>query len=203
VTVLTAQPRDAGRVAELHAERISEGFLATLGPTFLRLLYRRAVRSPDAFVLVATGCGLPGGAQPGDEPVVGFVAGAHDLERFYRSFLVRDGVVAGVAAAPRVLRSLARVVETLRYPASTGELPSAEILAVAVDGRCTGRGIGRRLVRAATNEFDARGTPAVKVVAGSRNQAALRLYESCGFARRSTIAVHGDAPSEVLVWPSS
>jgi len=208
VTVLTAQPRDTGRVAELHTERISEGFLATLGPTFLRLLYRRAVRSPDAFVLVATGCGLPGGdqpggQQPGDQPVVGFVAGAHDLKRFYRSFLVRDGVVAGAAAAPRLLRSVARVVETLRYPAATSELPSAEILAVAVDGRYTGRGIGRRLVHAATSEFDAHGTPAVKVVAGSRNQPALRLYESCGFARRSTIAVHGDAPSEVLVWPSS
>jgi ribosomal protein S18 acetylase RimI-like enzyme len=203
VTVLTAQPRDTGRVAELHAERISEGFLATLGPTFLRLLYRRAVRSPDAFVLVATGCALPGSAQPGDKPVVGFIAGAHDLKRFYRSFLARDGVVAAAAAAPRLLRSFARVVETLRYPASTDELPTAEILAVAVDGRCTGQGIGHRLVHAATNEFDARGAPAVKVVAGSRNQPALRLYEGCGFARRRTIAVHGDAPSEVLVWPSS
>jgi len=198
-----AQPRETTRVAELHADRISEGFLATLGPTFLRLLYRRAVRSPDAFVLVATGCERPGNEQPGDEPVVGFVAGTGDLKRFYRSFLARDGVVAGIAAAPRLLRSFGRVVETLRYPASTDALPSAEILAVAVDGRCTGQGIGHRLVDAATNEFEARGVPAVKVVAGSRNQPALRLYESCGFARRSTIAVHGDAPSEVLVWPSS
>jgi len=203
VIVRTAQPREASRVAALHADRISEGFLATLGPTFLRLLYRRALRSPEAFVLVATGCDPPGHGRPEDEPVAGFVAGAHDLKRFYRSFLVRDGLVAGAAATPRLLRSFGRVVETLRYPASTDELPNAEILAVAVDGRCTGRGIGHRLVDAATNEFDARGAPAVKVVAGSRNQPALRLYESCGFVRRSTIAVHGDAPSEVLVWLSS
>jgi ribosomal protein S18 acetylase RimI-like enzyme len=197
VNLRTAQPRDARRVAELHADRISEGFLSTLGPTFLRRLYRRAVRSPDAFVLVAID-DAPDGA-----PVVGFVAGAHDLQRFYRSFLVRDGLVVAAVAAPRLIRSFRRVLETLRYPASSDELPRAEVLAVAVDRGCTGRGIGHRLVGAATNEFRAHGVPAVKVVAGSANQPALRLYEGCGFARRRTIAVHGDAPSEVLVWPSS
>ncbi|MGH8984004.1 MAG: GNAT family N-acetyltransferase [Acidimicrobiia bacterium] len=196
MTVRTALPRDTSRVAELHADRISEGFLATLGPTFLRLLYRRAVRSPHAFVLVATD------GEPSEENVIGFVAGAHDLKRFYRTFLVHDGVVAAAAAAPRLLRSFRRVAETLRYPASTDELPSAEILAVAVDARCTGRGIGHRLVDAATREFGTHGAPAVKVVAGSGNQPAIRLYEGCGFARHRTIAVHGDAPSEVLVWPS-
>jgi len=197
VNLRTAQPRDVQRVAGLHADRISEGFLSTLGPTFLRRLYRRAVRSPDAFVLVAID------DAPIDASVLGFVAGAHDLQRFYRSFLVRDGLVAATAAAPRLIRSFGRVLETLRYPAWSDELPRAEVLAVAVDGRCTGRGIGHRLVGAATNEFRAHGVPAVKVVAGSGNQPALRLYEGCGFARRRSIAVHGDAPSEVLVWPSS
>jgi ribosomal protein S18 acetylase RimI-like enzyme len=197
VRVRTAQPRDIHRVAALHIERIGDGFLSTLGPTFLRRLYRRAVRSPDAFVLVAVD------DAPGDETVAGFVAGAHDLRRFYRSFLARDGVPAAAAAGPRLIRSFGRARETLRYPASTDELPNAEVLAVAVDARFTGRGIGRELVEAATLEFRTHGVPAAKVVAGSANEPALRLYEGCGFARRGTITVHRDTPSEVLVWPSS
>jgi ribosomal protein S18 acetylase RimI-like enzyme len=196
--IRTARLRDVRRVAELHADRISEGFLSTLGPMFLRLLYGRAVRSPHAFVFVAAG-----DQRPGDAGVVGFVAGSHDLARFYRSFLLRDGLVATAAAGARLLRTVPRVLETLRYPASNDGLPSAEILAVAVDGSCAGRGIGHRLVEAATSEFCARGAHAVKVVAGSGNRPALRLYEGCGFTWRRTITVHRDTPSEVLVWSSS
>ncbi len=184
---------DARRVAELHIDRIHDGFLATLGPAFLRRLYRRAVLSPRAFVLVA-----------GDaERVVGFVAGVDDLKRFYRCFLLRDGLVAGTVAAPRLIRSLTRVLETQRYPATTDGLPKAEVLAVAVDERCAEQGIGRSLVAAATSTFRERGVPAAKVVAGTGNARALRLYEGCGFAANRTIAVHGRAESEVLVWPSS
>ena len=43
---------DAWRLADLHARRINEGFLASLGPAFLGRLYRRVVRSPRAFAVV-------------------------------------------------------------------------------------------------------------------------------------------------------
>jgi ribosomal protein S18 acetylase RimI-like enzyme len=193
VTIEPASVDDVPRVAELHATRIHEGFLAGLGPRFLRLLYRRAVVSPHAFVLVA--------AQDGRAE--GFVAGCCDLRRFYRSFLARDGWRAGLVAAPRLIRSLRKVVETLRYPSAAGALPDAEVLAVAVDAARAGQGVGRRLVEAATEEFRARGVREAKVVAGAGNGAALRLYERCGFVPRRRIAVHHGDPSEVLVWPSS
>ena len=44
---------DAARVAQLHAAGINEGFLATLGPRFLRRLYERMVASRRAFLIVA------------------------------------------------------------------------------------------------------------------------------------------------------
>lgn len=193
MTIRPASPDDLPRIAELHVTRIDQGFLSRLGPRFLRLLYRRARLSPHAFVLVAVQ----------DEHTEGFVAGCCDLRRFYRSFLLRDGWRAGLVAGPRLLRSLRRVVETLRYPAATGELPKAEVLAVAVDASRTGQGVGRRLIEAAMAEFRARGVHEAKVVAGTDNGAALRMYESCGFARRCRIAVHGRDASEVLVWLSS
>jgi ribosomal protein S18 acetylase RimI-like enzyme len=191
--VREASARELPRVAELHVARISEGFLALLGPRFLRRLYRRVRRSPDAFLLVAV---------DGDE-VVGFLAGACDLHGLYRSFVARDGLVAGAVAAPRLVRSLPRALETFRYPSDTEGLPAAEILAVAVDGRWTGRGVGRALVEEGLAELRRRGVGSAKVVAGAANSAALGLYERAGFDHRGRITVHRGTDSEVLVWSSS
>ena len=47
------------------------------------------------------------------------------------------------------------------------------------------RGVGQLVVDAATARLAARGVDAVKVVAGSDNAAALRLYERCGFTVHS------------------
>ncbi|HEX5615214.1 MAG TPA: GNAT family N-acetyltransferase [Acidimicrobiia bacterium] len=192
--VRVARSDDAATIARLHATRITEGFLPTLGARFLTRLYRRVARSSRAFAVVAT-----------DESgaVVGFAAATTDLGALYREFVVRDGVVAGALAAPRLVRSWRKVVETLRYPAAIGALPDAEILAVAVDPALAGTGIGSRLVGAATDELARRGVTAVKVVAGADNVAALRLYERCGFTARERVAVHHGVASEVLVWPSS
>ncbi len=123
---------DAWRLADLHARRINEGFLASLGPVFLGRLYRRVVRSPRAFAMVAEENGR----------IVAFCAAAENVGRLYREFMVRDGLVAGVVSAPRLVRSLPHVVETLRYPAATGELPDAEILAVVTDADAASKGWG-------------------------------------------------------------
>jgi ribosomal protein S18 acetylase RimI-like enzyme len=189
---------DAPALAALHASRISEGFLSELGVPFLTRLYRRVAVSPVGVALVAVD---PDAATAGT--IVGFAAGATDLGRLYRTFVVRDGVSAGLVAAPRLARSWRRVLETLRYPAAAEDLPDAEILAVAVDDAVAGRGIGRRLVTATTEELAARGVRAMKVVAGADNAPALALYRACGFTPRARIAVHAGTASEVLVWSSS
>ena len=113
-------------------------------------------------------------------------------------------IIAGFLAAPRLLRSWRRVLETVRYPASEGaDLPAPEILAVAVDQRAGGRGLGACVVDAATRRLAEHGASAVKVVTGSDNEVALRLYARCGFEVRTRIEVHEGVSSEVLVWNSS
>jgi ribosomal protein S18 acetylase RimI-like enzyme len=197
MTVRLAGAADAPRLAELHAARMTEGFLSALGPRFLRILYRRIVASPDAFAYVAEA------PIDGSVAVVGFAAAALDVGDLYRRFVVHDGVIAGLAAAPRLLRSWRQVLETLRYPASAEDLPDAEILSVAVDARAGGRGVGTLVVEAATAELARRGVAAAKVVTGADNVAALGLYTRCGFVHRAQMAVHQGTPSEVLVWSSS
>src|SRR5436309_1784719 len=113
---------DAPRIAELHAQRITEGFLPVLGEGFLTRLYRRVVASDDAFAYVAHARG----------PALGFCAVALDVGALYKRFVLRDGAVAGTLAAPHIVRNARKVMETLRYGAHDdgAALPDPEILAV-------------------------------------------------------------------------
>jgi ribosomal protein S18 acetylase RimI-like enzyme len=186
---------DAAAIAALHVARIGEGFLATLGPGFLRRLYARMARTQDAFVVVADDA----------RDVVGFCAVAEDTRRLYRSFIVRDGVPASVAALPSIARAPRRTWETLRYGTRASgehELPSAEILAVAVAGSHAGQGLGGALVERALEELRARHIGGARVVTGATNEPALRMYRRAGFVPHTQTEVHRGVPQEVLVWHS-
>ena len=191
-TVRAARRDDAEAVAELHSARLSAGFLATLGRRFLRRLYGRMTRSPHAFLLVTED----------DRGVNGFIAVALDTRRFYREFVVRDGLGAVLAAAPALLRAPNRVWETLRYGATSGadDLPPAEVLAIAVARRTEGEGVGSTLLAGALHELLTRRVDAACVVTAIDNVAALRMYERAGFRRKRRVEVHAGVEQEVLVW---
>jgi ribosomal protein S18 acetylase RimI-like enzyme len=188
-----AAPDDAPTVAALHAGRIAEGFLVSLGPAFLRRLYRRVIRSEHAFVLVG---------EDAAHRTVGFVGAAEDTGALYREFIRHDAIAAAATAAPAMARHPKRVWETLRYGISDdGDLPAAEILASAVAVGAEGRGLGRELVRAALAEFQRRGASSARVVTAASNLSAVRMYEAAGFRRRRSTEVHTGVTQEVLVWP--
>jgi ribosomal protein S18 acetylase RimI-like enzyme len=193
VVIRRALRSDVREIAQLHASRITEGYLSSLGVRFLARLYGRIVESADAFAHVAID----------DGRVIGFSACAVDVRALYRTFVLRDGVAAGVLAAPRLVRSLPRVWETLRYPASMSSLPEAEILAVAVAADATGRGIGRAVVDANMRALCEREVPGAKVVTGAGNRAAIALYETCGFEIAQPLEVHDGVSSVVLVCHTS
>jgi ribosomal protein S18 acetylase RimI-like enzyme len=184
---------DARRAAELHASGITEGFLSRLGPRFLERLYRCVVRDEGSFLLVSEEGGI----------VNGMIAGSENVPALYKRFLRREGLAAAVVAAPRLVRNAGSVLETLRYSGSNDdELPSAELLSVAVDRTARGQGFGRRLVEALKEEFTRRGTSTSKVVVGADNEPALKLYRECGYRDAASVQVHRDVNSQVLVWSS-
>jgi ribosomal protein S18 acetylase RimI-like enzyme len=192
ISVRPAVAADVAPIADIHATRIRDGFLVQLGQPFLRRLYRRAVRSPRAIVLVITEHDVVGG----------FVAGATDTAAFYREFLIHDALVAGLTALPRIVRGLRSVLETLRYGVREDEtLPKAEILAVAVREDVLGRGAGTKLVASVLDRFLERDVASVRVVTATENHRAIRMYERAGFRRRGTTYVHRDVAQAVLVWP--
>ena len=107
-----------------------------------------------------------------------------DLGHLYRVFILRDGLIAAASALLPILRSLPRVLETLKYPSQGGSelaktpLPRAEVLAVAVREGSSGLGVGRQIMVAVIAavifmEVAQRriGTKHVKVCAPRRNLA--------------------------------
>lgn len=193
VVVRLGTEADAPVAARLHAGSITEGFLAALGPRFLTRLYRRVVRSPDAFLLMAEG----------DGATAGFIAGALDLGALYRRFLVHDAVAATLSSLPQLLRSRRLAWETLRHGTSgdsgagTG-VEAAELLAVAVDPTWRGRHVGAQLVEGFLGELARRRVTHAQVVVGADNATAIALYRASGFEVDATFELHQGISSLVM-----
>ncbi len=191
VSIRAALDRDVPFLARLHVDAIDSGFLATLGPGFMERLYSSMLQRPDAVVLVA---------DAGRGPV-GFVAGVGDVAALYRHFVRHQGVGAGLAAAPKLIRPaiLRRAWETLRYDADHSGV-TAELLAMAVAPEARRRGIAELLGRAFLAAMEQQNTVPVRVVVGAGNDAAVGAYRKMGFGEVGTIEVHAGERSEVLVW---
>lgn len=176
-------------VAELHRSVLPTSFLATLGDTFLRRLYRRLVLSEHGFLLVA--------GDDGD--VQGFCSGAHDTGALYREFVRRDGPAAGLAALAPAVKRPGRVWETWSYGRSTPEedQPLAELLSLGVRPDARRLGLGAALVSGFQEHLAAPAT----VTVGAVNRDALALYERQGFRPTGRRDVHRGERSVALTWP--
>ncbi len=206
-SVRVATSRDVPAVAALHEVAIGEGFLSTLGERFLSRLYSRIVTSSHGFLLVADSHELTAGQKPG---LAGFVAGSAEIGRLYREFMARDGLSVAVSSTARLLRSLPRVIETLRYGA-TGEPggdgrssipgaqgPETELLALAVDGAERRRGIGTDLVEAFLRTARATGSSSARVIVGGENHNAIALYGRAGFSESTRLELHSGTESLLM-----
>jgi len=189
-------PHDArtlGQVAELHAASIDQGFLSSLGPRFLTVLYRAIDRSPSAVLIVE---------QNGTD-VIGFVSGGSGMGPIYRQML-RDWPALIVALAPAILRprKVLGILEILRRGGSrggAGDLPAWELFSIAVAPSARGSGAAERLYRALCSRFLDQGIPAFRIVVGDSLGRAKRFYTRVGAVPAATIRLHGDATSTIYV----
>jgi ribosomal protein S18 acetylase RimI-like enzyme len=207
-TVRVATKRDVSEVAALHGAAIGEGFLSTLGERFLSRLYARIVTSSRGFLLVADNTRREERGRP---RIAGFVAGSNEVGRLYREFFWRDGISVAVSSGLRLVRSLPRVVETLRYgatedtaragrpsPGDQRRSPEVELLALAVDVGARRRGVGAELVEAFMATARAAGSRSARVVVGAENHRAVALYGRAGFVEVSRFELHSGAQSLLM-----
>lgn len=190
-TIRPAIDGDRGAMAELHMSGINTGFLSTLGPGFLKVLYRAMVADPDCAVFVADRGGT----------VVGFVAGTADTSAFFRRFAKKYVLSAGLRALPYIRRGmLRRVRETRSYGLDGHDEVSAELLSMAVAPAARGRGLAHRLGSQLQEWATNRGIDAMKVVVGEGNDPAIGVYRKMGFGDDKTIEVHRGDRSLEMVW---
>ena len=191
VEIRTATPGDARALAKLHTSEIKTGFLPSLGPGFMTILYKALIGWKGAVTLVVDHGGGP----------VAFTVGVEDVGAFYSYFYKVHGWRVVLAALPRLIRptNLRRAWETFRYGQDQVEVP-AELLSMVVAPRARGRGLSVMLGVRLLDDLMQRGVPAVKVTVGSENQTALGAYRKMGFMDTERIQVHAGESSEVLVW---
>jgi ribosomal protein S18 acetylase RimI-like enzyme len=224
VSVRFASPADAGELAALHQAAIGEGFLASLGDAFLARLYRRITQGPGSFVIVASTDDLP---LAGFVAVTADTGALYRRFLFRDGLAAAWSAAPQLARAPRRAFETLRYgssADTVGPSAPHGNgpvagdgpaspdaggadtsgpapVPAAELLALAVSEHARRRGVGRVLVEACQDEAAARGLDGMRVVVAADNDAALAVYQGCGFRDAARFEMHRGRDSEVLVWP--
>jgi ribosomal protein S18 acetylase RimI-like enzyme len=192
ITIRKAGAGDAQTLARIMDAEIPWGRLRDLGPGFLTILHRAFCTSRHAVCLVAEV----------DKTVVGYCAAAVHLGRFHNEFILRHGVVAGLAALPRLLRwsQLKILWKGLSYRSDPRpDEPQSEIALLAVDAAFKGRGIGAGLVEATMSHLRDRGVDAVRVgTVTEGNVAAIAVYRRYGFRIVRTAPFYGDSKVHVM-----
>jgi len=178
-------PEHARAVAELHISGIHTGFISSLGLDFVTALYEAIAASGFSFGLVAED----------KEKVVGFVVFTTDINKLYRSALLKGGLHFIFLLASQMLsvRRLRNAAETFFYPGRISKLgvPRAELLSIVLAPEERGKGLSRMLTCEGLAECQRRGIDRVKVLVGADNVPANKLYLRCGFRRAAQINNHG------------
>jgi ribosomal protein S18 acetylase RimI-like enzyme len=179
------QPAHAQQIAELHIESISTGFISSLGIDFVACLYGAIARSKSSFGFVAEK----------DGKVLGFVAFTTNLNKLYKSVILKKGLLFTLLLAGRMVsfQRVKRVFETLFYPGRIKKmnLPAAELLSIAVARQERGKGLAGQLIKKGFQHCQKEGIDKVKVLIGAGNEPGNKLYLKFGFELVGQIVNHG------------
>ncbi|EDM69904.1 acetyltransferase [Roseobacter sp. AzwK-3b] len=181
------------QVARLHAARIDQGFLSSLGVRFLTVLYRAIDRSDSAVLIV----------QRDGSDVIGFVSGGIGMGPIYKQML-RDCPALILSLVHVVLRprKLWGIIEILLRGGDDGlecELPRAELFSIAVALDARGGDVAKRLYTALCMHFRQQDIPAFRIVVGEALLPAHRFYAKMGAEPAASLRVHYNAGSTVYV----
>jgi ribosomal protein S18 acetylase RimI-like enzyme len=184
-------------VARLHRASIRTGLTASLGQRFCERLYWGLANTPYSFVLVYEEDGL----------VLGFVCGATNVSKMYRSVLRRRCFSLALGALSKLRRPsvLGSALTAIRRPKAfkggdfaCWNLPEAELVSIGVDPQAQGKRVGTQLVEALFDRLMRMGCNHVRVWTSEENERAVRFYQKCGF-RRLGIRTHHSGDIHVFV----
>mgnify|MGYP003670049001 CR=1 FL=1 len=181
---------DYKQVGLLHANNIGEGFLSSLGPQFLALLYR-AIDECEKAVLFTHRV---------DGRIVGFVSGSEGMRPIYVQLLKHTPSLIG-ALLP-VLFSFSKIRKVFELVFFKKEVKAdgiqaihAELLSIAVDPEYRGQGIAQKLYGRLRDYFSSKHMQGFLIVVGSQLDAAHRFYIGSGAKPIGTVQLHAGESS--------
>jgi len=175
--IKAANLSDIKEVVKIHKAAFKEFFMTQLGAEFLKRYYCFVLIYPMSLFLVAEDHGK----------IVGFVAGFLEPGHFY-AFLKRNKISIAKAVIPSLIRNpkllmkfcanIWRVNKNSSYETKN----ICELASVAVDPNYSGRGLGKKLVKAFLNEAEKLGAEYVYLTTDARNNDYVNnFYKSLGF----------------------
>jgi ribosomal protein S18 acetylase RimI-like enzyme len=182
------------QVARLHAANLQKGFLATMGLNFLAEMYRAIDQCPQSVLIV----------KYEDGQVVGFAAGVAGPMNLLYQQMMRRFFMWSLRLFPVLLTPsrFKRVREILRYtkkgPAST-DLPTAELMSIAVDPAFRGKGIAEALYTDLNAYFKKMQVAEFKIIVGEKLDSAHKFYKRMGALPLAELELHEGDKSVVYV----
>ncbi len=193
MNIRPAQKQDCQEVAKIHAKQINTGFLSELGEKFLYSFYSAMTDSENAFLLVAED----------NSRIVGFISGCFDLGGFYKEFVKKNKLKILPVLLKKIfnLGTANKIFETIKYSKKEKkDLPSAELISIAVLDEFQGRGLAKELLNGLVDVMKERGILIFKVVVGENLGRANSFYKKNGFVFHSTESVHKNRPSSIYIY---
>ncbi len=208
--IVPLKPEHAAAAAQLHIAGQPGTFLTNLGPRVLTGLYRSLPH-------LSTGFGFAALAGDETQAPIGFVAATTSTGRLFVELGTRQ---AHHFFPPLLLRLVQRptligqALRTVTYPLLHGESgdklknssPSAgdnsgdngnnsgetaELLAIMIDPRWRGRGVGTLLMRQLHRAARARQLGAMRVTVAVNNRGARRFYARHGYVEQQRFQLYG------------
>ena len=181
------------QVARLHCEHINQGFLATLGPHFLTLLYEAIDKDKDSVLIVKEVNG----------DVVGFVSGAASLRPIYMQLLCRPfSLFAALISCFLSVSKLSKIIEILLISKNNSilaGLPRHELLTIVVEPSNQGQGYAENLFESLCSYFKAVNVKKFKIIVGADLARAHAFYLKMGSIAVGKVQVHKGKNSLVYV----
>lgn len=185
--------RDLVQISTLHREEIQGGFLSTLPPKLLEIIYLSVIRSKNGVCVVA---------EEENKEIVGFIAGTGDIKELYFYLITHFFLQISWFVFKESLRkfSINKFIDLIFYPTKEKDHNKAELLTVAVKNQFQGRGVAGEILKFFILKIKEKDVFKFNVVVGKDLAYAIRFYEKNGFQLVKETAIHSGKPSLIYTY---
>ncbi|WP_027371214.1 GNAT family N-acetyltransferase [Desulfovermiculus halophilus] len=186
---------DVNQAVQIQLKEIDQGFLSSLGDKPLRLIFHHIADSRYGIMVMAK--------DKVSNRVVGYALGTLSSGKLYKDFILKKLPYALIYFLPKLLsfHRMKKAFETLLYPAKQqSNLPTAELLDLAVESTHQGTGVAEDLFRHLEKEFTKRDIRTFQIPTGASLKRAHKFYEKMGAKKSSSFQLHSGEETLVYVY---